>query len=448
MSCTGAADAGSGKATDSLSTPRMFHHSVRVGSDVFIFGGFDTYTPTDTPPSLQASSTTIALYDSSRGSFRTLDSTLGSPHGMSHALVLDGGSHILILGGTTRAEFSQSPPLRWSDVDAPLIPNEAIAVQSETVVPVSLNLVNVPYSAAAVSAAGQDFVLVGGRTAEGQPSDAVTWVTGDANAVIDGTASVKNGSLSYERMGATAHFLPGDSAVLVIGGAVNSDVAAVAEVLVDGPTSTPIELIQSTSQPFALHASTRVSSDDCQHVFALAGGVDLQRADPDEPRFLTPSASSPRVALLHLDLCSPMTPVGRLQDVSTVLAGAVRTRRVFHRLNSLDGGALMLSGGYNQVGQPVAPVSDDCDTATADTGCWLSDVAILQTDGTFDALGVSELFRGSMSAARFGHGTVSLPDGAVLFTGGMRQLAIDPQSISSASELYNPLLPVDSARCN
>jgi hypothetical protein len=426
----------------------MLHNSVRIGSDVFIFGGFDTYQPNQTPPSLEASSTEVIRYDASRGAFRVLSSTLSEGRGMAHALPIDGGSHILIIGGAHRAQFAQSPPLKWDQGSVDSLPIEIIDVDTESVESANVVLPNLPYSAATVNAAGTEFVVLGGQNADGQPTSSLHRVKGGADAILAGTATIEVSALSFDRMGATAHFLPNGSDVVVIGGAADSDNGALAELLISDGASKAIELTDSAFEPFALHASALISSDDCRHVIAIAGGVDLERADPDAPRFLSPSASEARLALLTLNLCDSNAPVGRLEDQSSALASDVRSRRIFHRLDSLDGGALLLSGGYNQIGQPNAPVSADCDQSTSDTGCWLNDVTVLQSAGTIDALSLIEYSRGTMSPARFGHSTTLLPDGSVLFTGGMRQLAVDPQSISAASELYNPLLPVDSGRCN
>ncbi len=446
MSCTGGAYIDRGAFTSALERPLMMHNTARVGDDLLIFGGFDTYIPTGSAPALEATATDIVRYDATRGVFQTLPYRLASPRALAHAVTLGNGSHVLVFGGTLRAEFAQSPPLRWSDTEEPTPAAEIINLENGTVTTADWDIPNMSYSAVAANAAGTRILIAGGMDTTGYPTATLQWLTGTPNSIASGTATRIQGDLIHERMGATAHVLADTESAIVIGGALNANPDAMVEIVTSDATSVPISL-DPIPGTFALHASEIIAQDGCQYAVALVGGVDIQRADPNPPLFRSPVGSTPRLHILQLNICDPNAPTATLTDSTAALGGTTLSQRIFHQLVQLEPGVLALSGGINQVGQPIAPADPACDVDTVGTGCWLRDVTILQAGGGVNNPTLEKVSEGQMSAARFGHRSVRLPNDTLLFIGGMNQLSPDADSITNAAEIYNALLPIDSGRC-
>ena len=448
MSCTGGQNAeGSGFSAE-LDGDLMLHTSVIAGTEIVIFGGFNQYNPTGAFPTLEATGTDVMRYDPYRGGFIRVGNGLTSPRAMAHAVVLDGGSHVLALGGVRRAEFRQSPPIDWDAAAAPAELVEIIDLEQGSVEPATWSVPNRPLSALAQNEDGTQFVILGGVSSDGSPTSAVEWFTGSAQAMLDGSITRVEGALSYQRMGATAHMLPESASALVIGGTVNSSPEAYAEIVTANAASIPVMLLDAEDGSFALHASEIVESVGCQHTLVVAGGVDLQRADPNPPVFLSSVASRPRFQVLLLDICDPSTPTARILDRANALLSDARAGRIFHQLTRLDAATVVLSGGYNQIGQPSSPVDPACDFDTVSTGCWLRDVSVLTLGGESSSPVVELFSEGLMSAARFGHRATRLTDGTVLFTGGMPEVSAIANNIANSAEIYNALLPGDAGRCS
>ncbi len=465
FSCTGSDDAGRRgwraemfeQVPDSTSIiGRVLHTAVPVvGGKVLLIGGFNAYVPV-TPDILRVGVDTvesITEYDPTRGVFRTWDAQLKAKRGAHHSVAFDGGKKVLVFGGLTRAALQAPsfPPLSPLPEDGaenadPAVAVELIDVEARTVTTSALALQTLPMGAVAASSNGLSIVVSGGRLDNEEPSDAVTVLTGTVEEMALGTAKPVAAKLEVPRMGHTSTFF-GPGHVLMLGGNFGTepftddpDPSNLAEVL-PADNNAPVKVTLEDSDPIVpmgLHETLLLRSEDCRHVFLVAGGMGLQREDENQkPIFISPSKQVARFALLEIDACDTTNIKGRFADQSAQFDDATRPRRIFHSLTNLGDGLVMMAGGYHARFEPEE-LSDLCETETLSVGCYLSDVVLIDASGNTAVVDKENSF--AFSRARFGHRVTVLPDGTALATGGLRELnGNGTTSVVPDTEIFNPL---------
>ncbi|MCA9522367.1 MAG: hypothetical protein KC609_15405 [Myxococcales bacterium] len=338
-----------------------------------------------------------SLYHPNRGVFEPLKSTLTSSRAFHKAVpfIINDRQVVLLIGGTKTALFdpinSDAP---WGSKEAPTVVLEAYDIATKSFVPVFG--VDIPvrlHAAVATSADRKLLVVAGGLNESNKATDDLYVWSGD---------SLLKTKLLTKRVGAAVVRLANGN-FLIYGGNVDGDPSHIAELFNPNNVTTELVPVQGTPAPVVTAFSAVLNKVD--RLFVLGG----HEVSATNKRVIQRTAAG-LAYIIDYDQNSKkalMVPL-TLDDTAKSLV-----ERVYHTATWV-GDQILVTGGHKG--------------ATFSSGTSLDTMVLLSFPN--NDIAVTPLTDSSNTEVKFpstvvGASAVALPDGTVLFVGGMVNLTQD-----------------------
>ncbi|MBW2699364.1 MAG: hypothetical protein JRF33_00985 [Deltaproteobacteria bacterium] len=405
---------------------RIFHSGTLLPDGrVLIAGGFDAHaegTRCDLACRELQATNTVEIYDPTSGTFEQLNTGLTHPRGLHQAAVLQDG-RVLLMGGCEVASLQSD----FVDSDQPGSPLRCVvpglaastieiynpASQSTQVVDIDPTVF-----AGMMPAADDQFLLVGGENADGEPINRALLITVGGSRVD--IVKIENPMEQARRAPMVVAFTSPDAEPaegLLIGGRLSQDwfdPGDYAERLVfqaGNLLSTVPRFVREVvgeGLPVMHACGVRINPGRV----LITGGIYPGRFNSLDEPFLPKPLAVTAVADLRLE---SLTVFGE----NDILADG----RVFHSCTVVDNaGHALVAGGFS-LEDPAAPLRYQ---AIRDAEWWDDEAE------TF-SLRWRDNQPARMDAPRAGHSATLLQDGTVLLTGGS-----DGTDLLLSAELFNP----------